>query len=151
MVSLLLGAHGCGAARGGPVHPHQLEAEVLDAFKELVEASKALDADRYFECFDKERFTGLNADGTVWHSIEDLERLVSPGFAQVERVISLEFQNVKVTIINPSTAILVNEYKETSLLKDGHTVEQSGGGTQVWAKSKNAWKLVSVSASETRR
>jgi aspartokinase len=53
-----------------------------------------------------------------------------------------------VTVINPSTAILVNEYKQTILLKNTDTVQQSGGGTQVWSKSENKWKLVSISASD---
>jgi hypothetical protein len=87
----------------------QIEAEVMDAFGGLVEASKALDASRYFNYFDKEKFTGLSAEGTAWHSIKDLEEIILAGFSAVERIISLEFHNVKVTVVNPSTAILVNE------------------------------------------
>lgn len=126
----------------------QIEAEVIDAFRELVDASEALDPSRYFEYIDQDKFTGLSADGKAWHTFKDLENVISTGFQTVERIISLEFANVKVTVINPSTAILVNEYKQTLLLKNAETAQQSGGGMQVWSKSENAWKLVGISASD---
>jgi len=119
----------------------------MDAFKGLVEASRSLDASRYLAYVDKEKFTGLGADGKVWHSIKNLEDIVVPGFPMIDRIVSLEFFNVKVTVINPSTAILVNEFKQTLLLKNRSIVKQAGGGTQVWSKSENGWKLVSISAS----
>lgn len=148
MVFALLNANGCGAMDMRIVNSKKIEMEVLGAFKGLVEASKSLDSSRYFEYFDKEKFSGLGADGKVWHSTKILEKIILSGFPVVERIISLEFSNVKVTVINETTAILVNEYKQTILLKDGNIVKQSGGGTQVWSKSENAWKLVSISASE---
>lgn len=126
----------------------QIEAEVIDAFGGLVDASEALDSSRYFEYIDQDKFTGLSADGKAWHTFKDLEIVIRTGFRMVERILSLEFSNVKVTVINPSTAILVNEYKQTILLKNTETVQQSGGGTQVWSKSANGWKLVSISASD---
>jgi hypothetical protein len=129
------------------IDENNIELEVLNAFKGLVEASKSLDANRYFEYFDKEKFSGLNVDGTVWSSIEGLEALIFGGFPMVEKVTALEFNNVKVTVINQTTAILVNEYTQTMRLKSGDLVSQSGGGTQVWSNSSGAWKLVSVSAS----
>ncbi len=89
----------------------QAKAEILDAFRGLVVASKALDSRRYLAYLDKEKFT----------------------------------------VINPSTAILVNEYKQTIRLKNKNVVKQAGGGTQVWSKSGNAWKLVSISASDARQ
>lgn len=147
-VFLMLNVVGCATLNDEPVRSSQIEAEVRDAFKELVAASKALDAKRYFECFDREKFTGLSANGKVWHSIKDLENIVIPGFLAVDKINSLAFFNVKITVINPSTAILANEFKETVLLKNGSTITQSGGGTQVWSKSGKSWKLVSVSASE---
>lgn len=128
----------------------QIESEILDAFKGLVDASRSLDSKRYFDYFDKENFSGLNADGTVWHSIKNLEDLILPGFSAVEKSISLEFNNVKVTVINQTTAILVNEYRQTLLLRNGSMLKQSGGGVQVWSKTAGAWKLVSVSASDAR-
>ena len=66
----------------------------------------------------------------------------------VENIVRLKFRNVKVTVINQSTAILVNEYQQTILLKNGDTVEQSGGGSQAWFKADNAWKLASIAASD---
>ncbi len=126
----------------------KIESEVHQAFLGLVEASKALDVARYFDYFDKEKFTGLNADGTVWRSVKDLEALIVPGFSSVKRIISLEFSLVKITVINQSTAILINEYKQSIELKNGTVVEQAGAGTQVWSKANGAWKLVSVSDSD---
>jgi hypothetical protein len=144
----LIIASGCSSINMNSTNSNKLESEVLDAFRGLVAASESLDSDRYFEFFDKEKFTGLNADGSVWHSFENMEVLISSGFPQIERSITLEFNNVKVTIINPITAILVNEYSQSILLKSGDIVKQSGGGTQVWSKTDGAWKLVSVSASQ---
>lgn len=126
----------------------QIEAEVMDAIRGLVDASRALDASRYFTYIDKDRFTGLSADGTAWLSFQDLETVVSSGFQMIERIVSLEFCKVKVSVIHPSTAILVNEFQQTLLLKNEQTIRQYGGGTQVWAKSDKAWKLVSISASD---
>ena len=126
----------------------EIESEVHNAFKGMVEASKLFDADRYFEYFDKEKFSGLNADGTVWHSMKDFEALIRPGFSMIEKSEFLNFSNVKITVINHTTAILVNEYKASVLLKNGQSAQQAGGGAQVWSKSNGAWKLVSVSASD---
>ena len=151
MVFLLAGSSACSTLNAAPARDRQIVTEVLASFQELVSASKALDAKRYFACFDREKFTGLNSQGKVWHSIADLEKVILPGFSAVDKIVSLEFFNVKVSVINPSTAILVNEYKEAVLLKDGSLVRQSGGGSQVWSKSNNAWKLVSVSESEAAR
>ncbi len=129
----------------------RIEAEVTDAFKGLVDASKALDASRYLEFIDMEKFTGLSADGKAWHSVKELEDVIHSGFPMVEKIVSLEFANVKVTVINPSTAILVNEYKQTILLKNKSIVKQSGGGTQVWSRTDSGWKLVSISASDSNQ
>ena len=129
----------------------QIETEVLAAFKGLVAASTALDANRYLDCIDKEKFTGLSAAGKAWHRFEDLESVISTGFQMVERITRLDFFKVKVTVIHPATAILVNEYEQTLLLKNGETVQQAGGGAQVWAKSAHGWKLVSISASDARQ
>ena len=129
----------------------QVTADVLDAFQGLVQASKALDAHRYFAYIDTGRFTGLSAEGKAWHGFKDLEQLILAGFQAVERITSLEFSNVKVTVIDPSLAILVNEYEQTLLLKSGDVVKQAGGGTQVWSRTGDAWKLVSISASDARQ
>ncbi|MCA1856002.1 nuclear transport factor 2 family protein [Massilia oculi] len=124
------------------------EAEVVEAFRELVEASRALDPGRYFAAIDQERFTGLSADGTTWHSFQALEQLISNGFQMIDEIVDLAFARVKVTVINPSTAILVNEFRQTIRLKNGELVRQAGGETQVWSKSGKTWKLVSISASD---
>jgi hypothetical protein len=128
----------------------QIESEVLNAFKGLTQAAESLDSASYFEFFDREKFSGLNADGRVWHDFKNLEDLINAGFPMIQKSLSLVFDNVKVTVINPTTAILVNEYKQSILLKDGNVIKQSGGGTQVWSKSDNGWQLVNVSASESK-
>lgn len=125
-----------------------IEAEVIHAFRGLVDASEALDASRYFDCIDQDKFSGMSADGKAWHSFSDLKNVITTGFAMVEKIVFLEFSNVKVTVINPLTAVLVNEYKQTILLKDGGAVQQSGGGVQVWSKTDDGWKLVSIGASD---
>jgi hypothetical protein len=128
-----------------------VKESVQRAFDGLVEASRSLNAERYFEYFDDQKFSGLSAAGTVWHSIEDLESVIRPGFSMIEEIQSLEFDNVKITIVDRTTAILVNEYNDTALLKNGEVVSGSGGGVQVWSKSGGSWKLVSVAdASKTR-
>jgi hypothetical protein len=134
-----------------PVNNKQIELEILEAFKGLSEAAESLDTERYYVFFDREKFTGLNADGHVWHSFDNLKTLISTGFPMIEKSISLEFDNVKVTVVNPITAILVNEYKHSLLLKSGAVVKQSGGGVQVWSKSNSVWKIVSVAASESEQ
>jgi hypothetical protein len=125
----------------------EIEAEVMGAFRRLVEACEALDAGRYFSYVDQEKFSGLSAEGRAWQAFGDLEHVISTGFQMIEKIVSLEFHKVKVTVINPSTAILVNEFRQTLRLRNTDLVEQSGGGTQVWSKSEDAWKLVSISAS----
>lgn len=130
------------------INTEYIEGEVLEAFRGLVDASEALDSNRYFEYINQDKFTGLSADGKVWHTFGDLKNVISTGFQMIERIVSLEFSNIKVTVVDPSTAILVNEFKQTLLLKDTGIVRQAGGGTQVWYKSGGAWKLVSISASD---
>jgi len=128
-----------------------IEAEVMAAFRGLTDAAKALDAPLYFDYIDREKFTGLSADGKAWQSSQELEKIISTGFDMVERIVSLEFPTVKVTVIQPTTAILVNEFRQTILLKDKSTVQQSGGGMQVWNKSSDKWKLVGIGASDARQ
>ena len=128
-----------------------IEKEVNDAFNSLVLASKALDSDAYFKHFDKDKFVGLNSDGSNWNSISDLEPLIHSGFSAIDKVLTLEFTNVNISIIDSFTAILVNEYKQEIMLKDGTKVKLAGGGTQVWSKHTGSWKLVSISASNAPR
>mgnify|MGYP001943045101 FL=1 len=126
---------------------NQVKKEVNQLFSQLVEASNALDAARYFEYIDADKFLGLNANGTNWNSIEDLKSLIYPSFDMVEKVEFLKFTNVQISVIDANTAILVNEYEQSILLKSGEVVKSAGGGTQVWSKASGNWKLVSVSAS----
>lgn len=125
----------------------KIEKEVQQSFDGLVEAAKSLDTERYFEFIDGEKFVGLNADGTNWNSITDLKKLIEPGFNSIEKVESLIFTNVRISVIDSNTAILVNEYEQKVLLKGGMYFDAAGGGTQVWSKNSGKWLLVSISSS----
>ena len=125
----------------------EVKNQVLSAFESLIIASKSLDPESYFQHFDKNKFIGLNSDGTNWNSIDELVPLIIGGFDSINKVNHLEFTNVKVSVIDLYTAILVNEYKQSITLKNGSTINLAGGGAQVWSKHSGQWKLVSVSAS----
>ena len=126
---------------------NEIKESVNRAFEGLVLVSKKLDFEAYIEYFDRENFTGLNADGTVVHSIEEFENTYRPHFSAIKSYQSLEFENVKITVINETTAILVNEFKARVEIESGDIVSASGGGTQVWSEINGDWKLVSVSSS----
>ena len=125
----------------------EIKNSVNLAFKGLAEAAKSSDVARYFEFFDKEKFTALNEDGTVTHSFGEFEKSYREQISSVENYQSLEFRNVKITVVNTDTAILVNEFRAEVVLKSGDVVTAEGAGTQVWAESDGNWKLVSVSSS----
>jgi ketosteroid isomerase-like protein len=125
----------------------KIKKEITQAFEGLAEAAKSFDVDKYIEFFDGEKYTSLNSDGTVIHSLKQFEDIYREGILAIERYQSLEFSNVKITVVNAETTILVNEFEAKFLLKSGDTFSTSGGGTQVWAKGKDSWKLVSVSSS----
>ena len=129
----------------------EIREAVHQTFRDFVEATKLLDPDSYFEYFDEEKFTSLNADGTVSHSIKELDNIIRSAFPVVKEIQSLEFSKVKVTVLNSTTAILVNEYADSTLLKDGALISGAGAGSQVWSKLNGRWKLVSVSSSEKPR
>lgn len=125
----------------------KVELEVRQAFEGLVEGSRSLDLQAYLRFFDRERFVGLNSAGSNWNSFEAFANIVEPGFGALEKIESLTFPNVKVSVIDANTAVLVNEYEETLVLKSGQRLSLAGGGTQVWSKASGEWKLVSVSDS----
>lgn len=124
-----------------------VRAEVQSAFASLVNASRALDIDEYLDHVDRDRFTALNADGTVVHSFAEWADAIRGHFAVLETYEALEFDRVKVTVLDADTAILVNQYRAVVRLVSGETIEAEGGGTQVWHRTDGVWKLVSVSSS----
>lgn len=131
------------------LNAERIKQDVMTQFESLVAASKSANTEAYFAHFDKTKFVGLNADGSNWNSIDDLRALVEPGFAAIEAVETLHFPNVKISVIDAHTAILVNEYQQSLVLKGGNKMSLAGGGTQVWSKASGTWKLVSVSASNS--
>lgn len=125
----------------------ELTKEVDLAFEGLADASKTLDHEKYFSYFDTEKYTALNENGSVLHSFGTFKEIYQPQLAFIKSYQSLEFSNVKIDVIDASTAVLVNEYQATVTLTSGETVTASGAGTQVWSKRTGAWKLVNVSSS----
>ena len=121
--------------------------EVNAAFNGLIEAVKSLDTGRYFQFFDEGRFTSMNADGTVFHNLTDFKDPYREQIAMIQKYESLQFQNVKVTVVNNTTAVLVNEYQASVVLKSGEKVLAAGAGTQVWSKATGVWKLINISSS----
>lgn len=144
---LVLASCGSVASRTPIVDSDRIKQEVRIEFRGLVAAARNLDTSAYFSYFDHDKFSGLNADGTNWTSINDLTAIVEPGFSLTRKIESLEFTHVHITVIDNQTAILVNEYEQQILLKNGERVSDAGGGSQVWSRSTGQWKLVSVSAS----
>lgn len=142
--SLILFSQACTTEK---FNEEKTKQEVLSAFDSLVQASIALDSDRYFAHFNHEKFVGLNSDGSNWNDINELLPLISNGFAAIQKVQSLNFDNVNVSVIDANNAVLVNEFSQVMTLKTGEVVNISGGGTQVWSKRTGTWLLVSVSAS----
>ena len=126
---------------------NEIYTEVNSAFQGLVDASKSLDHEKYFSYFDAEKYTTLNEDGTVLHSLDAFREMYLPQQKYIKSYQSLEFSNVKIDVIDASTAVLVNEYTASVTLTSGETVSAAGAGTQVWSKRTGTWKLVNVSSS----
>ena len=124
-----------------------IEEQIRAEFDGLIEAAKSLDADSYLAYFDEKNFTGLNADGTVTHSLEEFADLYRKSLPLFDSYEYLEFFRVKVTVLNATTAILVNEFQADIKLQKGSTLSVSGGGTQVWYQKNGEWKLINVSSS----
>ena len=146
--SLLAVAPAVAVAGDAPSFDEEaVESEVHRSFAALVKAARSLEADEYLSFFDRDRFTALNADGTVVHSFDEFEQAIRENFAALEVYESLDFDRVKVTVLDADTAILVNEYRAVVRLASGPSVTAAGGGTQVWHRTGAGWRLVSVSSS----
>ncbi len=129
------------------------EKKIIDAvntsFLDLANAAKSLELDLYFSFFDSKRFTSLNTAGTVTHTFKEFEHETRESSSTIVRYTSLTFSNVKLTVLNPTTVILVNEYEAELVLAGGQEISASGAGTQVWSNNDGAWQLVSISSSVT--
>ncbi|MFT5303511.1 MAG: ketosteroid isomerase-like protein [Mariniblastus sp.] len=124
----------------------EITNEVRTAFESLADAAQALDVERYLAFFDEQRYSGLNEDGSVSHSLAEFAPIIEQQFPELEKYLALEFSRVKITVINSTTAILVNEYSASVLLKSGDEASAEGGGSQVWSKDNGSWQLVCVSS-----
>lgn len=135
---------------GSPPEPVVDEAAVRAAvqqrFDGLVAAVRAVDAERYLSFFDQERFSGLAGDGSTWHSFDEFSAMIGPGFEGVAAFNRLEFSRVKITVLDATTAILVNEFEDEIALVGGDLMRDAGGGVQVWKLSDGEWLLASVAS-----
>lgn len=147
IAGLLMPAAALSTSQADSTVTETITEDVQRAFEGLAGAAKALDHDRYFEHFDPASFTSLNADGTVFHSLDAFRDHYRAGVAALANYESLTFSNVKIDVIDAQTAILVNEYEAVVELTSGDLVTARGAGTQVWSKRSGNWKLVSVSSS----
>lgn len=120
---------------------------ITQSFDGLAKAVTSLNSDRYYEFFDSNKFTSLNEDGTVTHSFKEFQKTYDAQVPYIKEYKALEFSNVKITVVDKNTAILVNEYEVEVLLQSGDLVTAAGGGLQVWSNTTGEWKLVSVSSS----
>ncbi len=134
-------------SEGPNVNADAVQVEIQASFDGLVAAVLARDTDRYLSYFDRTRFVGLHADGTTVHTFEDFARTYRQQAAAVASYRSLSFDPVRISVIDDRTAILVNEFDAEVELVSGDVVVATGGGTQVWARTDDGWKLVSVSSS----
>lgn len=125
----------------------EIHEAVNQSFTGLVAAVKSLDADSYYNYFEADKFTSLNEYGTVTHSFREFKSTYDQQLPLIKKYKSLEFSNVKITVIDKNTAILVNEYDAEVVLQSGDSVFASGAGTQVWSNTTSHWKLVNVSSS----
>lgn len=141
---------GCFAQSGlTAAEKKQVEGQIEVAFAGLVDAAKAMDAQAYLAFFDRERFTALNADGTVTHDFASFANFYRQQLTALAKFESLTFDRVKVQVLDQRHAILVNEYVAKLRLLSGDVIESAGAGTQVWALKDGKWLLVSVSSSAT--
>ncbi len=125
----------------------EIRSEISLTFNELANSAKSLDVDKYLAFFDHKMFTSLNQDGSVFHTLTDFISPYKEQISHIKRYTNLEFQKIKITVINKTAVVLVNEYQATVVLNSGDEVTASGAGTQVWSKTSGQWKLVHVSSS----
>ena len=128
-----------------PKEEQAIKEEIKTAFNDLVESGKLLDPEKYMQHFDNDKFTGIYTGGVVLESKQEFHDFYETMISSVSSYKSLEFHKVVITVINKDVAILVNHFEAEVILASGEEVEGSGAGTQVWHRTANGWKLVSVS------
>lgn len=128
----------------------KIQKEINIAFQELIKSAKTLDVNTYMKHFDETKFRGINSDGTIIASFDEFKKIYTNGVKHIKAYNSLEFSKVEISVINSTTAILVNEYSMTVLLTSGDEFSGGAAGTQMWSKEKGSWKLISVSSSDKK-
>ncbi|MEM6646206.1 MAG: nuclear transport factor 2 family protein [Bacteroidota bacterium] len=129
-----------------PDEAQAIEAEVRQAFQGLVEAARSLEAAPYLAYLARDGFTA-QLDGTVFASYNAFSAMYTEQLPSIEAILSLEFDNVQVSVLNRTTAVLVNAFTETIVLASGDTLDLAGGGSQVWTRVDAGWKLIHISGS----
>jgi hypothetical protein len=148
-VLILLGLSAC-EKQDDRMTEKDVKKEINLVFIDLVKSAKTLNVDDYMQFFDKENFSGINSDGTIITSFDVFKSIYASGVKYLKSYKSLVFPKVEISVINSTTAILVNEYKMVGILASGAEFTANGAGTQVWSKETGKWKLVSVSASDQK-
>ena len=64
---------------------NEIEFEVQQSFESLVSATEDSNRNLYFNHFDEENFSGLNADGTTWKSFSEFKAFVLPAFEMIDK------------------------------------------------------------------
>jgi hypothetical protein len=123
-----------------------IEEQILNQFERLVETAKSLDHESYMKFFDSSKLTSFNDDGTITEDFNAFSIMIEKGFSGFKRYKTLEFNTVKISVIDINTAILMNEYNAVVILKNNEAFPVAGAGTQVWNLSNGQWKIVHVTS-----
>ena len=124
-----------------------IRTEVECVFGDFAKAAQSLDHEAYFSFMDADNFTFLGADGATLHSLKEFRDAYLPQLRAVKKYNRLAFDPLRVTVIDASHAIVVNEFSAEVVLKSGVSIETSGAGAQFWSKRSGEWKLVHISNS----
>jgi hypothetical protein len=128
----------------------KIKRQVRNQFDRLVEAAKSLNHNNYMQFFNNDKFTSLNEDGTITQDLATFSSIIEQSFSGFKGYKSLNFIQVKISVIDEKNVVLVNEYEATVILNDGELYSVAGAGTQVWNLSNQQWKLVHVSSSSRK-
>jgi len=129
----------CNPNHGSP----RVEDEVRQAFDNLTQASRTLNHDRFLAHFEPEGFS-IVINGETRFDFDEFSEFYLTQSTQIERIDTLNFDLVHITVLNPNSAILLNHYTQTLQLKSGEMIEASGSGTQIWVRRGDNWKIIHV-------
>ncbi|MEO1028680.1 MAG: hypothetical protein AAFX02_06435 [Pseudomonadota bacterium] len=112
----------------------EIEDQISARFESLAATARAGAFEQYLSHMDRDAISTLNADGSTFVSLDEFRSAYAPQFNLIEAYNYLNFDPVRIEIIDANTAILINEYVAKLVLKSGETITASGAGAQVWSK-----------------